>query len=159
VVRQIKIVRLASLRLVYTQELERNGFPNPEYRSEKLKKKLEKHEGIGISMVTADLKGCINHCLIFSASLSILDAVRNVYEMGSTDKYDEVALLLRGTIKKKYRESNSLPWPPTADDLVMSLDDLLPSNLMRFLTLMISGDADLEKSEKTRRLVLSISQV
>jgi len=79
--------------------------------------------------------------------------------MGSTDKYDEVALLLRGTIKKKYRESNSLPWPPTADDLVMSLDDLLPSNLMRFLTLMISGDADLEKSEKTRRLVLSISQV
>jgi len=79
--------------------------------------------------------------------------------MGSTDKYDEVALLLRGTIKKKYRESNSLPWPPIADDLVMSLDDLLPSNLMRFLTLMISGDADLEKSEKTRRLVLSISQV
>ncbi|CAM4621862.1 unnamed protein product [Leuciscus chuanchicus] len=78
--------------------------------------------------------------------------------MRSTDKYEDVALLLRGTIKKTYRESNSLPWPPTADDLVMSLDELLPSNLMRFLTLMISGDADLEKSEKTRRLVLSISQ-
>ncbi|CAL8293470.1 unnamed protein product [Arctogadus glacialis] len=40
----------------------------------------------------------------------------------------------------------------------MSLDDLLPSDLMRFLTLIISGDADLEKSEKTRCLVPSISQ-
>ena len=70
-----------------------------------------------------------------------------------------MALLLRGTIQKKFREANSLPWPPTADDLVMSLDDLLPSDLMRFLTLIISGDADLEKSEKTRRLVLPISQV
>ena len=148
---------LASLRLVYTQE--KNGFPNPEYRSEKLKRKLEEHEGIGISMVTADLKGCIPHILIFSASLSIPDAVRNAYKMRSTDKYEDVALLLRDTIQKTYRELNPLPWPPTADDLVMSLDDLLPSDLMRFLTLIISGNADLEKCEKTRRLVLSISQV
>ena len=74
-------------------------------------------------------------------------------------QYEDVALLLHGTIQKTFGEANSLPWPPTADDLVMSLDDLLPSDLMRFLTLIISGDADLEKSEKTRYLVLSISQV
>ena len=79
--------------------------------------------------------------------------------MGCKDKYEDVALLLRGTIQKTFREANSLPWPPTADDLVMSLDDLLPSDLMRFLTLIISGNSDLENSEKTRCLVLSISQV
>ena len=159
VIRQNKIVQLASLRLVYTQELERNGFPNPKYRSEKLKSKLEKHEGIAVANVTADEKGCITYNLIHSASLSISDAVTHAYKMGCKDKYEDVALLLRGTIQKTFREANSLPWPPTADDLVMSLDDLLPSDLMRFLTLIISGDADLEKSEKTRYLVLSISQV
>ena len=34
---QQKVVLLASLRVLYIQELEKNGFPNPEYRSEKLK--------------------------------------------------------------------------------------------------------------------------
>lgn len=160
VIQQKKVVQLASLRLVYTQELERNGSPNPEYRSEKLKTKLEKHEGIAFAKVAADDKGCITFNLVYNANLSVSEAVACAYKLGSKDKYEDVALLLHDTIKKTFRESKSLPWPPTADDLeVTSLDDLLPSDLMKFLTLIISGDADIKKCEKTRRLVLSISQV
>ncbi|KAK5870594.1 hypothetical protein PBY51_003528 [Eleginops maclovinus] len=159
VIRQKKIVQLASLHLAYTQELERNGFPNPEYRNEKLKSKLEKHEGITFAKVTAEDKGCITYNLVYNASLSVSDAVAHAYKLESKDKYEYVALLLRGTIQKTFRASKTLPWPPTADDLVTSLDNLLPSDLMKFLTLTISGDADMEKCDKTRRLVLSISQV
>lgn len=152
-------MQLASLRLVYTQELERNGFPNPDYRGEKLKSKLEKHEGIAFAKVKQDDKGCITYNLVYNAILSVADAVAHAYKLGSKDKYQDVALLLRGTIQKTFRESKTLPWPPTADDLVTSVDNLLPSDLMKFLNLIISGDADIEKCEKTRRLVLSITQV
>ena len=44
VIGQNEIVQLASLRHLYIQELERNGLPNPEYRSEKLKIRLENHD-------------------------------------------------------------------------------------------------------------------
>ncbi|KAK5866345.1 hypothetical protein PBY51_020544 [Eleginops maclovinus] len=157
-------VQLASLHLVNTQELERNGFPNPEYRSEKLKSKnkkskLEKHEGIAFAKVTADDKGCITYNLVYNASLSVSDAVAHAYKLGSKEKNEDVALLLCGTIQKTFRESKTLPWPLTANDLVTSLDNLLPSDIMEFLTLIISGDTDMEKCDKTRRLVLSISQV
>ena len=41
VIGQKKVVLLSSLRLLYIQELEKNGFANPEYRGEKLKARLE----------------------------------------------------------------------------------------------------------------------
>ncbi|CAL8359722.1 unnamed protein product [Gadus morhua 'NCC'] len=63
----------------------------------------------------------------------------------------------RGHLRYRISKCNKISWG-RADDLVMSLNDLLPSDLMRFLTLIISGNSDLENSEKTRCLVLSISQ-
>lgn len=163
VIRQNKVVQLVSLRLLYIQELERNGFPNPEYRSEKLKAKLQNHdihEWITFAKVNPGDKGCITYNLVYSASISVTDAVTYAYMLGSKDKYEDVALLLRGIIQQTFNESKSLPWPPTADDLeVSSSDELLPLDLMKFLNLIISGDADMEKCEKTRRIVLSIGQV
>ncbi|KAK5856857.1 hypothetical protein PBY51_008423 [Eleginops maclovinus] len=147
VIRQKKSVQLASLRPAYTQELERNGFPNPENRSEKLKSKLEKHQGIAFAKFTADDKGCITYNLVYNGSLSVSDAVAHAYKLGSKDKYEDMALLLRGTIQNTFRASKTLSWPPTADDLVTSLDNLLPSDLMKFLTLIISGDAGMEKCD------------
>ena len=53
----------------------------------------------------------------------------------------------------------SLPWPPTADDLEIKSEDLLPPDLMKFLTIVMSGEANVgEKCEKTRHIVLSIGQ-
>lgn len=84
--RQNKVVQLASLRLLYTQELERNGFPNPEYRSEKLKAKLQNHdihEWIAFAKVNPGDKGCITYNLVYSASISVTDAVTYAYMLHS----------------------------------------------------------------------------
>lgn len=163
VIEQKEVVQLASLRLHYVQELERNGFPNPEYRSEKLKTRLENHdihEWIAFAKINPGDKGCITYNLVYSASISVADAVTYAYKLGSKDKYEDVALLLRRIIQQAFNESKSLPWPPTADDLeVKSSDELLPPDLLKFLNFVISGDADMEKSEKIRRIVLSIGQV
>ena len=46
-----------------------------------------------------------------------------------------------------------------ADDLEIKSEDLLPLDLIKFLNIVMSGEADVEeKSEKTRRHVLSIGQ-
>lgn len=163
VIEKNEVVQLASLRLQYIQELERKGFPNPGYRSEKLKVKLEKHDihqQIAFAKVNPGDKGCITYHLVYNSSISVADAVTYAYKLGSKDKYEYVALLLRSIIQQAFTESKSLPWPPTADDLEIKYsDEVFPLNLMKFLNLLISGDADMEKSEKTRRIVLSIGQV
>jgi len=163
VIRQKEVVQLASLRLLYIQELERNEFPNPEYRSEKLKVRLENHEiheRIAFAKVDPGDQGCVTYNLVYSSSISIRDAVAYAYKLGSQDKYVDVALQLRSIIKQAFNDSKPLPWPPTADDLeANSSEKFLPPDLVKFLNFVISGEVDVEKCEKTRRIVLSIGQV
>ena len=69
-------------------------------------------------------------------------------------------MLLRGVIQEALKKSKSRPWPPTAADLdIDPSESLLPSELMQFLNLIITGEADTERFDKDRRIVLSIGQV
>lgn len=71
IIGQKKVVLLTSLRLLYIQELEKNGFANPEYRSEKLKARLENHDIhklIAFAKVNPGDKGCITYNLVYSTS-------------------------------------------------------------------------------------------
>ena len=57
---QGEVLQLVSLCRLHIQELETNGFPNFEYRSEKLKARLEQHdihESIGFVYVNPGDKG------------------------------------------------------------------------------------------------------
>ena len=163
VIGQKNVVLLSSLRLIYIKELERNGFPNAEYRGEKLKARIENHairEQIAFAKVNPGDKGCITYNLVYSASISVAEAVSFAYQLGSKDKYQDVAQLLRSSIQRAFKEAKPLPWPPSADDLeVKSSDEVLPSDLLKFLNYVISGDSDVERCEKTGRIVLSIGQV
>ena len=74
IIEQTKVVLLASLRVLYIQELEKNGFANPEYRGEKLKARLENHDiskWIAFGKVYPGDKGCITYNLVYSASISV----------------------------------------------------------------------------------------
>lgn len=163
VIGENKVVQLASLRLLYIQELERSGFGNSEYRSEKLKARLEKHaisEKIAFAKVNPGDKGCITYNLVYSANISVADAVVYAYKLASKDKCEDMALILRCVIQRAFKESKSLPWPPSADDLeVKSSNEVLPPDLFTFLSYVISGDAEMKKCDRTRRIVLSIGQV
>ena len=87
------------------------------------------------------------------------DAVKCAYRLGSIDKLADVAFLVCGLIQGAYQESEELPWPPTADDMTIKSDQLLPKELIKFLNLVMNGKPEVgDKCEKTRRLVLSISQ-
>ena len=162
VIAQEEVVELRAL--LYVKELDKNGFPSPDYRSENLKAKLEKHEIGDLIEFTKvnqfDYKNCIILTLVYSAGINRADAVAHAYKLGTIDRYQDVALLLRQAIYNIFKESEPLPWPPTAEDLnVNSLDEVLPSELETFLNYVVSGDAKMDKGDKMKRIVLSIGQV
>ena len=84
---------------------------------------------MNFSKVSPGDKGCITYNLVYSASISLADAVTFAYKLGSKDKYEDVAQLLQSII----------PWPPTAHNLeVKSPEELLPPDLVKFLNFVIS---------------------
>jgi len=163
VIGQKEVVQLGTLRHLYVQELERCGFPNPDFRSDKLKTRLQRHEineCIAFTKVFPGDRGCITYNLVYSTSISVAEAVTYAYRLGSKDKFEDVALHLRSVVQGMFNESTPLPWPPTADELdARASEEYLPTDLVKFLSTLILGEADVEKSEKSRRLVLSVAQV
>ena len=101
-----RIRLFSSLCSIYINKLEENGFRNNEYRSEKLKAHLEKHEIrklIDFAKVNPGDKGFITYNLVYNASITVTDAVTYAYKLGSKDKYEDVALMLRNTIHRAFR--------------------------------------------------------
>ncbi|KAG1672173.1 hypothetical protein GQR58_016074 [Nymphon striatum] len=156
VIGQKEVVQLGTLRYLYVQELERCGFPNPDFRSDKLKTRLERHtinECIAITKVFSGDRGCIACNLVYSTSISVAEAVTCAYRVGSKDKFEDVAWHLRSVVQGMFNESTPLPWPPTADELdARASEEYLPTDLVKFLSTLILGEAEVEKSEKSQRL-------
>lgn len=63
-----------------------------------------------------------------------------------------------GSILKVYKESEGIPWPPTAVDIELSVENILPEDLIRFPSLLIAGKGENETSEKVMQLISSIAQ-
>ena len=91
--------------------------------------------------------------LVYSADINRADGVAHAYKLGTIDRYQDVAFILRQAIYNAFKESEPLPWPPTAEDLnVNALDEVLPSELETFLNYVVSGDAKMDKGDKMKRI-------
>ena len=155
------IIRLVALRLLYVDQLKLNGYENPNYRVEKLMKRLQNDpfsDKIFFVKVNQDKAGALTFWLVCSSSITVSDALSGAYSLGGTDKCRDVALVLRGSILKACKESEGIPWPPTADDIELNVENILPEDLIRFLSLLIAGKEENETSEKVKRLISSSGQ-
>ena len=157
-----KVVLLTSLHKIYVQELEIQGVKT-HYRSEKLKSRLENHkvgQHLAFAKVDPGTIGFIKYNLIYNSSMSVSDAVVQAFELGSKHRIMETVCFIRGLIQKAFSVATPLAWPPTADDLdTTSMEKQLPPDLLKFLSFVVSGSADVDKCEKTKRVILSIGQV
>ena len=74
IVQQNEVLRLSSLRLIYVEELKRNGYENSNYRSEKLLKRLENDtikDYIDFTKVNPDNSETILFWLVHSSSITV----------------------------------------------------------------------------------------
>ena len=151
-----KLCKLTDLTAVYIRALSDTDFPSPDFRSDDLKSKLLNDEYFSnlISLVKVQLPRniCVN--LVYSTGIDIGEAIAAAYKLANRDIHKQCAVELAANIKSVYKESKELPWPPTADDLKAD-DAEIPGDLLRFLTLLISGK-DVNYSPKTERLAFSI---
>ena len=86
IIEKNEILQLFTLRLIYISELEQRGFPNPDYRNEKLIKRLQYHEISGdIELKKVSEKGCISCYLIYSANMTVAEAVPFAFKLASVD--------------------------------------------------------------------------
>ena len=83
--------------------------------------------------------------------------MRLTYELSSADRLSTMALQLYYSITEKFKMTEAYPWPPTARDLE-DQDGILPSDLKKFLSLVITGEDSESNSTKVNRLVLSFGQ-
>ena len=135
------IVSLNELHAKFLKSLTSEGIENSNYRSEKMRARLERDQELcnKISFSYVKLSGCIGIYLVSSASMTVDQAIISSYLAGSRDTLKDAAVTLREVIKKSYEKSAKLQWPPTANQLGNMNQEQLPDELLKFLNLVFSG--------------------
>ena len=101
VIQRNEVLRLSSLRLLYVEELKSHGYENENYRSEKLLKRLQNdpiNAHVSFMKIDYEKSNVVSFWLLYSSNISVIDALAQAYTLGSNDKYEDAALLLREKI-------------------------------------------------------------
>ena len=129
---------------------------NPHYKTCKLKEKLQKKFGNKIKFWQPNYRSE----LVYSSYVLTGCAVESAFENASSDerRLQEAALLLRRLIFDTFKDSPQMPWPPSSSYL-LTQQDALPPMLIHFMTCLLSKQTSkINKSVRSERLVLSMSQ-
>ena len=90
-----KVMKLTDLRDIYITDLANSAFSNPDYRSEKLKSKLEKAYRGKIVFCPLGVGVKLHSQLVYSLELKLECAVHCAFLLGTADNVTDVATTLR----------------------------------------------------------------
>ena len=93
-----RVFKLTELCLLYIQTLEKTKYKNNEYRSEKLKNKLEKHFDGKIGFIKIKQTSKFQSHLVYSTSINLSNAIESAYSLGNADNIADVRYKLRSNI-------------------------------------------------------------
>ena len=158
-----EVVQATILHNVYIEELEKEGFPNPDYRTEKLIARLQGDEDISqaIAFSKVPLRGCFELYFIYNSTISTAEAISCAYNLGTRDQLQDAAVTPHSIITKAFRESKELSWPPTSQDVNCErIKKILPPYVVKFFNMLLTGTLDIngETCEQTQRVKYSITQ-
>ena len=97
-------MRLSDSCEMYVSALEEKEHSKPDYKAERLKKKLEKSDTYGQTLPFCSLNsgGEFKLYIVYSFDVSTDRCVTLAYELGSTDIVQHVALYLRNKIAEAF---------------------------------------------------------
>ena len=152
-----RIMKLSDLLEEYITVLEQTQHANPNYRAEKLKRKLEKDPKYAqkLQFCLNRKRGQFNSYIVYSSTMKKDRLVALTYELGSADMVQDVALYLREKITEAFQLADDLPWPPSDD--YFRENDVLPSDLKKFLGFLLADNVQ-KQSARVQRLVNSLGQ-
>ena len=138
---------------MYVSELLATSFPNPDYRGEKLKRKLETFYANKLKFILMDTQAKFKTFNVYNSEIELASAVLSAYKLRTKDVLHEVG---RKIILEAFNKAHPLPWPPIAN-ILDGMDGVTPVHLKTFLSIVISGQKD-TTSLNVKRLVHSIGQ-
>lgn len=156
ILRGNKILKLSNLRSLYIKELAKTPYANDNFRSEKLKTKLQQKYGEMLLFCEMNTAGTYQSQLVYSSAMDVQTAVRESFRLGAIDVIENTGTLLRQSIIDKQEESPELKWPPNPSDLC-DPNELLPESLVKLLSHIICGKS-YPNTPRMHRLVISIAQ-
>ena len=77
------VIKLTDLVHLYVNVFGSTDFPNPNYRSEKLKDKLQSKDGNQINFCKIETKGRFVSLLVYNARMKIEIAIENAFQLRS----------------------------------------------------------------------------
>ena len=151
-----EVHKLAYLRELYVNSLSNTDFANPNYRSANLRNKLTVdkriNDLIGFECITVGKTFPLY--IVFSTSIGLGEAIGKAYKLAHQDMHKKVAMELANSIKCLHNNTPKMKWPPDQEDLKVDKAEI-PEDLLRFLTLLISGK-DMNYSQRIERVAFSI---
>lgn len=149
IIENCNVERLTMLRERYLSYMQEHfiEYYNEDYKTCKLKEKVQKHFGERIKFWKPNWRGE----LVYSESVEEGNAIETAFEMATSQsrKLEEAASILRRHILSEYHENKSSVWPPTSDSLQASTA-AVPSMLSSFILNVISSKN--KSSEKKTEL-------
>jgi hypothetical protein len=152
-----QVERMTMLRERYCLYMQEHSLEhyNPQYKTDKLKDKLQKHFGHRIKFWRPNYRSE----LVYSDEVPIGQAVEAAFESAASEerRLEETANILRRCIVDAQTNSAEMPWPPSTNFL-LSETIKPPDELMTFVTQLLSGRAIKDASTKTERITRSVAQ-
>ena len=156
------VERMTMLTERYQQFMQENSpqFYNKDYRTHKLKLKLQKKFGNKLQYWLPNYRGE----LVYSSVLPKGTAVGSAFEAAASEskRLEEAALVLRRLIRDAHNQSPTMPWPPSARFLLsgtISPPEILQDFLARVITGKPLAQAASSKECKAKSLAADICQV
>ena len=151
---QVERVQLVRERyLAFMQENSPEHY-NPEYPTQKLKKKLTDHFGESIKFWAPNFRSE----LIYSSNLPLGQAVEMAFVATASEsrRVEEAAMIVRHKILEAFNDNGPGLWPPTADSLLSESATVGLDILMTLLRVILSGKRT--PGERKERVAGSVAQ-
>ena len=157
IIKGCNVERVTMLKEKYLLYLQEHYPPiyNPNYKTYKLKNKLEKYFGHRVKFWAPNYRSE----LVYSDLLPVGQAVEAAFEIAASEErfLQEAAMMLKRQLMDAKRNAAVLPWPPTAAQLV-SKENKPPPILINFLSHLLCGKPFKDISSKMEKTVDSCAQ-
>jgi len=151
------VERMTMLRERYLNHILMNSpqMYNENHKTDKLKQKICKHFGDKIQFWRPNNKSD----LVYSSGVNTGEAVELAFEAATSEMkvLEDAASILRRHISSGHRANEDMPWPPSSEYLKSNIESM-PSPILDFVSLVISGKKYAYSSSKTVRLSRSFAQ-
>ena len=107
IIQKQKVLKLTELREVYNDSLNNTPYANSDYRSEKLKDKIENHPTFSkqVSFLSLNNTSKFESHLVYNSRTSVETALHEAYTLGNLNAHENMAKHIHSAILERFHNT------------------------------------------------------